>query len=73
MWKHDITRWLWWGVVFVLLYDGVTHAASGTLWGRLKGAGLTPVAEGWPVVALGVLEAGIGLFAGYRLLRRRPG
>lgn len=71
MWNRDITRGLWWVVTFVLVYDGVTHAVTGTAWGRLKGAGMAPVSEGWPVVALGILEAAIGLYLGYRLLIRR--
>lgn len=71
MWNKDITPWLWWVVAAVLVYDGATHAVTGTVWGRIRGLGIAPVIEGWPVVALGIVEAAFGLYLGYRLLLLR--
>jgi len=72
MWNKDITRGLWWAVATVLVYDGVTHALTGTAWGRVRGMGIPPVSEGLPVVIFGIVEAVCGLYLGYRFLFRRP-
>ena len=71
MWNKDITRVGWGIVAMILVYDGLTHAVTGQAWGRIKGAGILPVSEGWQVVILGLLEAAFGLYLGYRLLFRR--
>ena len=69
--NRDAKRFGWGVVAVILVYDGMTHAATGKIWGRLKGDGLPAVAEGWPVIALGLLEVGIGVYLAYRLLSRK--
>lgn len=53
----------------VLVWDGVSKVLSGVLYGRVRMEGIPPVATGWPVRGLGVLEAVIGLALGLWLLR----
>ncbi len=62
-------RVIGWGLVaLVLVYDGLTHAATGKVWPRLKGEEILPVMEGWPVIVLGLVEAAFGIYLGSRLL-----
>ena len=69
--KSNIDK-LGWGIVAILLViDGIRHAITGQLWGRVRLSDSVPVSEGWQVVTLGLVEAMFGLYFAWRLLKKQ--
>jgi len=71
MLNKDMTRFGWGVVALILVVDGVRHAVTGQLWGRVRLAESVPVSEGWHVVAIGIAEAAFGLYLAYRMFRKK--
>ena len=53
----------------ILLWDGVSKALSGKLYGKVRLEGLPPLSSGWRVHTLGVVEGLVGLALGLWVLR----
>lgn len=69
----DITRFGWLIVAFVLAVSGIRHMIGQEIYPRVRGVGVPPALEGWPVFAIGVGELALGLVVlllAYRWSRR---
>ena len=70
MWNKKIDKIGWGIVALILVADGIRLAVTGQLWSRVRLSDQVPVSEGWHIVILGIVEAVVGLYIAYRLLRK---
>jgi len=69
MLNKNVDKLGWAIVAAILIYDGIHHAITGKIMSKINlGAVAT---EGWHVVALGIIEALVGVYLGWRLLSKK--
>jgi hypothetical protein len=69
--NRDITQLFWMIIGIMLVISGGKHVITQQIMGRVHIAGTPPVMQGWSVVALGMLEAAIGIWMIVRYWRRK--
>ena len=67
--NKDISRFGWLLAGVILAYSGVRHMITQQLFGKVHMSGSSPSLEGWPVLAIGVLELLVGIIFIVRYLR----
>lgn len=64
-----ITRFGWLIAGLILAYSGIRHMITQQLFGKIHMMDSVPSQEGWPVLALGLLELIAGIFFIIRFVR----
>jgi len=69
MLNKNVDKLGWLIVAVLLVYDGVHHAITGKIMSKIYVGAV--VTEGWQVVALGIIEALVGVYVGWHWLKKK--
>jgi hypothetical protein len=66
---RDISRFGWMIVGAILVWSGARAMWTQEIYGRIHVPGDPPILQGWPVVAIGLVELIVGAVLLYRMWR----